>query len=133
DVIRAAKHLGADKPFILMTGYGSGALDEAALREGAADYVEKHVVGAHHERSIRYSLRDWQSSRALVEREEQLRQSQKMEAIGRLAGGGADDFNNLLTAVIGYTDMITERLDVDPQTVREVREIRRAADRGAAL
>jgi DNA-binding NtrC family response regulator len=53
DVIRAAKDLGADKPFILMTGYGSGALDEAALREGAADYVEKHLVGAHLERSIR--------------------------------------------------------------------------------
>src|SRR5512138_1790644 len=133
DVIRAAKHLGADKPFILMTGYGSGALDEAALREGAADYVEKHLVGAHLERSIRYALRNWQASRELHDREEQLRQSQKMEAIGRLAGGVAHDFNNLLTAVIGYTDMIAERTDLDPETAREVREIRLAADRGAAL
>jgi two-component system, cell cycle sensor histidine kinase and response regulator CckA len=133
DVIRAAKDLGTDKPFILMTGYGSGALDEAALREGAADYVEKHLVGAHLERSIRYALRNWQSSRALHDREEQLRQSQKMEAIGRLAGGVAHDFNNLLTAIIGYTDMIAERSDLDPSTAREVGEIRRAADRGAAL
>jgi len=133
DVIRAAKDLGADKPFILMTGYGSGALDEAALREGAADYVEKHLVGAHLERSIRYALRNWQASRALQDREEQLRQSQKMEAIGRLAGGVAHDFNNLLTAVIGYTDMIAERADLDPATAREVGEIRLAADRGAAL
>ena len=133
DVIRAAKHLGDDKPFILMTGYGSGALDEAALREGAADYVEKHLVGAHLERSIRYALRNWQASRELHEREEQLRQSQKMEAIGRLAGGVAHDFNNLLTAIIGYTDMIAERSDLDPETAREVREIRLAADRGAAL
>ena len=133
DVIRAAKHLGADKPFILMTGYGSGALDEAALREGAADYVEKHLVGAHLERSIRYALRNWQASRELHDREEQLRQSQKMEAIGRLAGGVAHDFNNLLTAIIGYTDMIAERSDLDPATAREVHEIRLAADRGAAL
>jgi signal transduction histidine kinase len=133
DLIRTAKELGLDKPFILMTGYGSGALDEAALREGAADYVEKHLVGAHLERSIRYSLRNWQARRVLHEREEQLRQSQKMEAIGRLAGGVAHDFNNLLTAVIGYTDMIGERPEVDEQTAREVREIRRAADRGAAL
>ena len=133
DVIRAAKDLGADKPFILMTGYGSGALDEAALREGAADYVEKHLVGAHLERSIRYALRNWQASRALQDREEQLRQSQKMEAIGRLAGGVAHDFNNLLTAVIGYTDMIAERANLDPETAREVGEIRLAADRGAAL
>jgi len=133
DVISAAKHLGTDKPFILMTGYGSGALDEAALREGAADYVEKHLVGAYLERSIRYALRDWQSTRELHDREEQLRQSQKMEAIGRLAGGVAHDFNNLLTAIIGYTDMIAERSDLDQETTREVAEIRRAADRGAAL
>jgi signal transduction histidine kinase len=133
DLIRLAKDLGTDKPFILMTGYGSGALDEAALREGAADYVEKHLVGAHLERSIRYALRDWQASRALHDREEQLRQSQKMEAIGRLAGGVAHDFNNLLTAIIGYTDMIGERTDVDAATAREVQEIRHAADRGAAL
>jgi two-component system cell cycle sensor histidine kinase/response regulator CckA len=133
ELIRAAKDLGTDKPFILMTGYGSGALDEAALREGAADYVEKHLVGAHLERSIRYALRNWQSSRALHDREEQLRQSQKMEAIGRLAGGVAHDFNNLLTAIIGYTDMITERADVDPATAREVGQIRAAADRGSAL
>src|SRR5258705_5765 len=133
EVIRAAKDLGTDKPFILMTGYGSGALDEAALREGAADYVEKHLVGAHLERSIRYALRDWQASRALHDREEQLRQSQKMEAIGRLAGGAAHDVNNLLTAIIGYPDMIAERADVDPSPAREVREIRRAAARGGAL
>jgi len=133
DLIRLAKDLGTDKPFILLTGYGSGALDEAALREGAADYVEKHLVGAHLERSIRYALRDWQASRALHDREEQLRQSQKMEAIGRLAGGVAHDFNNLLTAIIGYTDMIGERTDLDAATTREVQEIRHAADRGAAL
>jgi signal transduction histidine kinase len=133
DLIRTAKDFGADKPFILMTGYGSGALDEAALREGAADYVEKHLVAAHLERSIRYSLRNWQAGRMLHDREEQLRQSQKMEAIGRLAGGVAHDFNNLLTAVIGYTDMIGERTGIDDHTAREVREIRRAADRGAAL
>src|SRR6185369_9405846 len=100
---------------------------------GAADYVEKHLVGAHLERSIRYALRNWQASRELHDREEQLRQSQKMEAIGRLAGGVAHDFNNLLTAVIGYTDMIAERADLDPATAREVGEIRLAADRGAAL
>jgi signal transduction histidine kinase len=132
-LIHDAKAAGIDKPFILMTGFGSGALDEAALREGAADYVEKHLMGAYLERSIRYALRDWQVSRALRDREEQLRQAQKMEAIGRLAGGVAHDFNNLLIAIIGFTDLIGERLDPKDPTAGDVREIRKAADRATAL
>lgn len=132
-LIHEAKADGINKPFILMTGYGSGALDEAALREGAADYVEKHLIGAHLERSIRYALRDWQGQQTLREREEQLRQAQKMEAIGRLAGGVAHDFNNLLTTIVGYVDLMSERLDADNPTARHVREIRKATDRATAL
>jgi signal transduction histidine kinase len=132
DLIHRAKAEGITRPFILMTGHGSGALDEAASREGAADYVEKHMVGAHLERSIRYALRNWQSARALFDREEQLRQAQKMEAIGRLAGAVAHDFNNLLTAIIGYADMIAERDNPD-ETLRDAGEIRKVADRAAAL
>ena len=133
ELIHEAMAQGAAKPFILMTGYGSGDIDEAALKEGVADYVEKHMLATHLERSIRYALRDWQADRALHEREDQLRQAQKMEAIGRLAGGVAHDFNNLLTAIIGYTDVIFERLPEDDQTRRDVGEIRKAADRAAAL
>jgi two-component system, cell cycle sensor histidine kinase and response regulator CckA len=132
DLIHRAKAEGITQPFILMTGHGSGALDEAALRGGAADYVEKHMVGAHLERSIRYALRNWQSARALSDREEQLRQAQKMEAIGRLAGAVAHDFNNLLTAIVGYADMIAERENPD-DTVRDAGEIRKVADRASAL
>jgi signal transduction histidine kinase len=132
-VIHTAKARGAHKPFILLTGYGSGALDQEASREGAADYVEKHLVGAHLERSIRYALRNWQSTRLLHERDEQLRHAQKMEAIGRLAGGVAHDFNNLLTAIIGYTDLLVERMDPQDQNARDVAEIRKAADRAAGL
>jgi signal transduction histidine kinase len=133
NLIARARTGAGSKPFILLTGYGSGDIDDAALRAGAADYVEKHLVREQLERAIRYALRNWQAGRMLLDREEQLRQAQKMEAIGRLAGGVAHDFNNLLTAIIGYADLITERLDPADQTAREVAEIRKAADRAAAL
>jgi len=133
ELIHEAKARGADKPFILMTGYGSGEIDDAALREGAADYVEKHLVGTYLDRAIRYALRDWQADRAIRDREEQLRQAQKMEAIGRLAGGIAHDFNNLLTAIVGYTDLVLERLHPNDVNAHDVAEIRNAADRAASL
>ena len=132
-LLHEVKAAGIDKPFILITGYGSGELDEAALHEGAADYVEKHLLSTHLERAIRYAVRDWQNGRALREREHQLRHAQKMEGIGRLAGGVAHDFNNVLTAIIGFTDLILERVDPLDATASDVREIRKAADRAAAL
>ena len=133
DLITEARTHGVHKPFILLTGHGSLALDEEALHAGASDYVEKHLVAAQLERCIRYALRTWQATRLLHDRDEQLRHAQKMEAIGRLAGGVAHDFNNLLTAIIGYTDLISEHLEETTPEYRDVGEIRKAADRGAGL
>lgn len=65
--------------------------------------------------------------------EAQLQQAQKMEAIGRLAGGVAHDFNNLLTVIIAYSDLLLDRLqDGDPRQ-KELTEIRKAGDRASAL
>ncbi len=65
--------------------------------------------------------------------ERQLREAQKMEAIGRLAGGVAHDFNNLLTAMLGYCDLLNMRLSPGSRERAQVGEIRRAAERAAAL
>jgi PAS domain S-box-containing protein len=65
--------------------------------------------------------------------ESALSQAQKMDAIGRMAGGVAHDFNNMLAAILGYAELLLSRTDL-PDTVRSfVGEISKAADRSAAL
>ena len=73
------------------------------------------------------------AERALESSREQLRQAQKMEAIGRFAGGIAHDFNNLLTGILGYCDLVLEDMDAQAPSRGEILEIRRAAERAAAL
>ena len=68
-----------------------------------------------------------------AELEERLRQSHKLEAIGRLAGGVAHDFNNMLTAIGGYTALAMERLDESSPVRDDLDEVRKATDRATVL
>lgn len=65
--------------------------------------------------------------------QEQLLQAQKMESIGRLAGGVAHDFNNLLTTIIGYCEMLRRHESLSEQGSQDLSEVRRAAHRAASL
>ncbi|MBI5821077.1 MAG: response regulator [Verrucomicrobia bacterium] len=70
---------------------------------------------------------------ALRQSEELLHKAQKMEAVGRLAGGVAHDFNNILTVIGGYATMLSQKLEGNPTLRREVDEIQSSAERAATL
>jgi PAS domain S-box-containing protein len=99
------------------------------IRYGTRDmdilnFVAQHVATAIEHKRAENALRD---------SERQLWQSQKMEAVGRLAGGVAHDFNNLLTVIKGYTElMLNDLKPADPMRA-EMEEVQKAADRAAGL
>ncbi|MEM7262304.1 MAG: PAS domain S-box protein [Planctomycetota bacterium] len=68
-----------------------------------------------------------------IELEQRFRQAQKMEAIGRLAGGVAHDFNNLLSVIVGHSELLLEDVHEDSEFRESLHEIRHAAERGENL
>lgn len=87
-----------------------------------------HLYGIYHDISARK-----RAEQALAESEEQLRQAQRMEAVGRLAGGVAHDFNNLLTVIQGHTQLLLDGLDPADPRREDAEEVWSSVERASAL
>ena len=134
--LRLMQSTARDIPFIIVSGTIGEETAVSALRAGACDFLTKgHLARLLPavERELRDVDRRRERTRTQAALEEQLRQAQKMEAIGQLAGGIAHDFNNLLTAILGYSELITDQIGPDKPLGRDLREIMTAAQRAAAL
>jgi two-component system cell cycle sensor histidine kinase/response regulator CckA len=135
DALDRLRLLTTDRiPIVVLTAEGNDTLADQALEHGAQDYIVKSRTDAELVmRSVRYARERAEWQREARRHEGELLQVQKMEAIGRLAGGVAHDFNNVLTAIFGYSDLLLEQFTDDDPRRADVQEIRRSAERAAAL
>ncbi len=127
-----SRRWGALAVFVVLGAAVSGLLESLHRSRHralvAADTAERALA---RERSARAELQE--TIAALRTSEEQFRQAQKMEAIGRVAGGVAHDFNNLLTVIVGCAEFLLMQLKEGDPARHDAEEIRRAADRATSL
>jgi CheY-like chemotaxis protein len=114
---------------------GDAALGALEVYVGAPGLARAQVEGVVRQvaSQVGQFIARLRAAEALRDSERQFRQAQKMEAIGRLAGGVAHDFNNLITAMIGYCDLALPGLRQEDPLRVDVEEIKKAAQRAAAL
>ena len=108
----------------------------AASHRGVAAHVERRARGSRaraHQRAARRAGADADGHGERRRLEEQLAQVQKLESIGRLAGGVAHDFNNVLTVVLSYSDLLDAGLGPAHPLQAQLRQIRKAAERASNL
>ncbi|MEZ4457897.1 MAG: ATP-binding protein, partial [Gemmatimonadales bacterium] len=101
--------------------------------QNGARRVEAVVVSLLHEPSVEGVVVTVRDQTERIQLEEQLQQSQKMEAVGQLAGGVAHDFNNLLTTILGHSEVAIGMLDEEHPVREDLTQIKRAGDMAAAL
>ena len=139
EALQLLKESGRDLPFILVSAVVSEETAVAAMKAGAHDYIMKRKL-ARLAPAIERELREAKmrlarkaAESALRQSEEQLRQTQKMEAVGRLAASVAHDFNNILTAILGHSEMLKNQLSAEDSCRKNAEQIEKCAHMAATL
>lgn len=137
--LKVVQEVDGDLPFIVVSGKIGEESAVEAIRAGANDYIMKDRMkrlGSAVEREMQ-NVEERKRNREVEEERErladQLRQAQKMEAVGQLAGGIAHDFNNLLTVISSYCTVLLKEIGQDNPWHADVSEIEKAGNRAAVL
>jgi signal transduction histidine kinase len=132
DALRLVRERDLDVPFLFVSGTIGEDTAVAALKVGAQDYLMKtnlsRLIPA-----VRRELREAEERRQRRRLEQQIHQLQRFEAIGRLAGGVAHDFNNMIGAILGWADMGYEEASPNSRVQERFQMIRSQAERAASL
>ena len=123
---------GVDVPLVAISERAPEEQVLEVLKAGAADYITRNHLSRLGV-TVSRELSQAEGRRERSRLEQQFRQAQKMEAVGRLAGGVAHDFNNLLTVITGYAELLMAGGGMDEGQRTGLVEIQRAAERGGAL